>query len=343
MKIIWIIVCCIILIAIIAAVFMVKKDHLGKSIVLRDSNTAYKQTIFWKGADLKPESNKGWAYFTQPDPTSGSVNYGVHPELMTSLPDGGIKISVSPNVSKSGTHRDAIRIYTKQTFNSGLFAISLNHIPDGLGVWPSWWFTGTGSHKWACQGEIDVIEGMGRLPNNPKFDPHYKNKTTLHTNTPIGGKECTQNGVQGISNVSCNYSSGRYHSCGCSGTEPCPDHGCGVVGPPNSFGKGFNDVYGKSGAVYVCELTPNGRVSVWFMTSSDAKKYLTSNPDVTKFPAPYVKFNACPGQFKDMEMIINTTLCGDWQETDECKKSIADPKNNMSEAYWLINWIAVYQ
>lgn len=349
MENIWIIVFCVVLVIIVVVgvvLVMKKSHHSDKSMALRDSPGQYKQTIFWKGTDLRPESNKGWAYFTETEPTHGSVYYGVHPELMTDLGNGSIKIAVSPKVtwtSDKKPHRNAIRIYTKQTFKYGLFAISINHIPAGMGVWPSWWLTGTGSHKWACQGEIDIIEGMGRLSTDPKFDPQYKNKTTLHTNTPIGGKQCMQNGVRGISNVSCNYSSGKYHSCGCSGTEPCPDHGCGVVGPPNSFGAGFNNVYGKSGAVYVCELTPNGRVSVWFMTTDDAKKYLTSNPDVTKFPAPYVKFNACPGQFQNMEMIINTTLCGDWQFTDQCFNSIGDARNTMPEAYWTINWISVYQ
>lgn len=113
------------------------------------------------------------------------------------LQKDSIKIKVG-KLNKNGK-RDAIRISTNnnQYFNERLFIIKAGHIPEGLGVWPAFWLNGsnmTGDVKWACNGEIDIIEGVDSIDDKTSY-----NTSTLHTGT-VDGNSCVQTGVQNISN-----------------------------------------------------------------------------------------------------------------------------------------------
>uniref|UniRef100_A0A914D3K2 GH16 domain-containing protein n=1 Tax=Acrobeloides nanus TaxID=290746 RepID=A0A914D3K2_9BILA len=59
--------------------------------------------------------------------------------------------------------RPSIQIASTYLFNSGLFVLSLEHMPTGPGVWPSWWMTGP---DWPNKGEIDIMEGIFNMTYN---------------------------------------------------------------------------------------------------------------------------------------------------------------------------------
>jgi hypothetical protein len=296
---------------------------------------------------------------------------------MRRVEGGLLRIDVS-TISNYNDIRRSIRINTTDTFNEGLFIARIQHIPQGMGVWPAFWLTGAslrGSGRWACEGEIDIIEGVNSINYRTSFIT-----TSLHTSN-VNGNACDQSGTVGqtigkpneegnpiTNNGVCNFGrdGGVAHQdfkCGCSGTEQCPYSGCGVKSKyPASFGFGFNK---NGGGVYACELTKDGYITVWFFPNGDIPCDIESNtPDPSSWDDYIaVKFSkACPGHFKDMHLIFNTTLCGDWSgsafddgtglkqlqgssydPSANCKAIIQDPNNKMSDAHWLINYVKIFQ
>ena len=244
--------------------------------------------------------------------------YGEWHDLI-SYPNNQIKLDVA-NKSENNGKRRTIRISTKNRFNGGLFVIDVQHIPvgtnpNGNGVWPAIWLTG---ENWPHDGEIDIIEGV----NNQN-----KNSSTLHTRDG-----CWQKNVPGIS------------SGGDCAAGPNRDSttGCGVSSPDNTFGPAFNN---KGGGIFVCEWVYNGTIKIWFFTRDEFSKVNQLTPSSWK--KPYALFNPCPNYFNNLKIIINTTLCGGWAGAvypggkTKCEKDIANA--NLTDAYWLINYIRVYQ
>ena len=164
------------------------------------------------------------------------------------------------------------------------------------------------------RGEIDIIEGIyGKTQNS----------TTLHT---ILG--CTQTNAKP---QDCNTGD----NCGPNGCRPT--QGCLIEGPAKSFGSEFNT---SGGGVYVCEWILDGPIKVWQFDRNEFKN-LSLSPSTWK--QPYANFTACPGKFKNIKLIINTALCGDWGSDGipNCKDYVSN--NDLPEAYWLINYIKIYQ
>lgn len=255
------------------------------------------------------------------EPTNGNVCYGQWNDLI-STENNQLKISVALNPESTAsnaynkTKKRSIRIGTKNKFNGGLFVCDVQHIPEGKGVWPAIWLTGP---DWPNEGEIDIIEGIGGSSIN---------STTLHTK--LG---CYQD-IPKIINRDCN-----------AGDKQKATQGCGVQGPNNSFGKAFND---NQGGVYVCEWIYDGTIKVWLFNRDEFAKVNQTSPSTWK--NPYVTFNPCKGFFNNLTFIINTTLCGDWAGATFTKDTNSIGKcnnyvgaNALPDAYWIINYIKVYQ
>jgi len=145
----------------------------------------------WIGNQFIDGNEKGdkWSFFDRDDPTNGQVKYGPWNELI-SIIDGKIKIDVESEGFNSGEKRKAIRIFTDKKYNEGLFIIDLDHIPEGMAVWPAIWLLGTGA-TWPENGEIDIIEGVNSTPS-----AHNSNQSTLHTK-----KGCVQDIPNILNNV----------------------------------------------------------------------------------------------------------------------------------------------
>ena len=311
-----------------------------------DNDSPYKILHDWKGVDLKPDNNKGWEYVIVSDAalTNGIVDYGKNPELLTENNDGSLRIDLGPPVTQG--NRKSIRLTTNDTYNEGLFIINASHIPEGLGTWPAFWLTGLvpeGS-AWACYGEIDIIEGVNSTDSGSSY-----NKMSLHTNTPSNGKVCDQTGVNGIDYTNCDAGDGNSGSaCGCSGKEACPNLGCGIMSKKdNTFGYGFNQ---NGGGVYACELTSSGKITIWFFENKEIPSDITSNspnPDNWSKDNIEVAFNECPGQFQQLQIILNTTLCGQWAGavypggTTACETYART--QDYDSAYWTVNYVKVFK
>ena len=274
------------------------------------------------------------------EPTSGNVCYGQWNDLI-SFPGTQIKISIQSDIDKSkypqSITRNSVRLESIQTYNGGLFIFDLQHIPEGLGTWPSIWLVG---EDWPNNGEIDIIEGVNSaiLTSDIRIPADQSNViTTLHTSSG-----CTQNNIPNILNTNCNA--------GNNGTI-----GCGVEGPPNSFGASFNNL---NGGVFVCEWILDGTIKVWFFSRLNIPDDINSNnPNPSKWNEPYVNFQPCIGHFKDLKIIINTTLCGQWAGNvfpsingippgggmNSCLGYLSDKNAKLDKAYWLINSIKVFQ
>jgi hypothetical protein len=327
-----------------------------------DMGDEYEIVHDWKGKDLKPV-NGDWEFFDYPDPTHGLVNYGKWPELMRETEDGKLRIDVG-SISSPFETRKAIRINSKDTFDEGLFILRADHMPEGLGTWPSWWFNAKiddPNQRWACEGEIDGIEGV-----NSYNAESSKNNSTLHTNTPPNGVKCTQRSVPGITNGGDPGFSGNpkdANNCGCNRNEPCPYGGAGVESKDEkSFGWGFNQ---NGGGVYAMELVlspgkfDDGQVTIWFFPNGsipcDIEENKPNPKSWDKFIA--VKFNPCPGQFKNLQITLNTTLGGDWgsaampnygnlanfDPVAATKAIVQNPENTFDQAYWMIDYMKVFK
>ena len=333
----------------------------------KTSSTAYYPRFIWENDTLvrmdPSHLNSDWEFspgasidmFDNGDPTHGSVVYGSNSELVQ-IKNNQLYMYVEPKAPSSG-FRKAPRIHCKTLFNDGLFIIDVEHIPVGPGVWPAFWLNGnvTGGQRWACKGEIDIIEGVTDHSTNDNIGKSTKNLSTLHTSI-VDGEDCTQDGVPGITHNSCSASDkSDWTTCGCSGKEICPTAGCSVEFPDaNSFGIDFNN---NKGGVYACELL-RGQVTIWFwprnstmpdFNDPDPTTWITSNPKNT------VRFKSCPKHFKDLALIINTTLCGDWagrvfnpavdmeKSKSDCVGYMNDKSVELSEAYWVINSLKTFQ
>lgn len=270
----------------------------------------------WVGSTF--DLNNDWDFSTGDpcgsEPTLGNVCYGIWNDLI-SYPNNKIRINLGKKFDNK--RKKAIRIKTKDKFNEGLFIIDVDHIPAENGVWPAIWLVGVGA-TWPEYGEIDIIEGISNQD---------RNATTLHTKS--GCVQSFKPKLDGSAN--CNANNGSL--------------GCGIDGPPGSFGTKFN----KKGGVYVCEWIADKTIKVWLFDKDEFQK--VRNNDTSSWKPPYASFNACPGYFKNMVLIINTTTCGQWAGNkfngstgngwEACEKYVME--NDLPEAYWLINSIQVYK
>lgn len=343
--------------------YRLSKDWSGANIA--------KMNPFLSGAEwgFSPGSNiDGWdvAKLGQ-DPTHGLVYYGQPSDqsLVTVSPDNKLTIKVSP-IPLNG-RRQSVRIHANELYNYGVFVIDVIKIPAAATTWPSFWLRGDTTTKtdgtaWACYGEIDIIEGV-----NGNLTENNRNQCTLHTNA-IDGNKCVQNlitdgngnPISALKSTDCGYSESSDATCGCDGRSLCPYLGCGYQMAPGSFGTTLNQ---NGGGVFACELTGTGRVTCWFWPRGDASCPLTGNPSgidtstwSTSDPANTIRFNACPGHFQNMALLINTTLCGDWAGTtyrDEknpaitgpaaCQGAVNSPDFTYDDGKWVINSVRVYQ
>jgi hypothetical protein len=299
------------------------------------------------GNDLKPTTNDTSAmiyYVSDNDKTQGYVNYGAWDEL--------IKVNEEKFIVNAGDieggKRKMIRMYSRKAYNDGLFVIKADHIPEGNGVWPAFWLTSK-TKKWACGGEIDIIEGVNSIGPSSS-----RNSSTLHTND--GSGVCRQDRVKDIRNINCSNPGNAKinYSCGCGANEACPYGGCGVqLNSQSSFGQGFNT---NGGGIYATELTSDGFITIWFFQKdTEPQDLINDTPDPSSWPNSdnVIKFNQCKGNFKNLEIVLNTDLCGTWAGTNfineitnakgiqECQKYI--DTQDLSKAYWSIDYIKVFK
>ncbi|KAI0272489.1 glycoside hydrolase family 16 protein [Gloeopeniophorella convolvens] len=290
--------------------------------------------------DFMDESQ--WQYFTGPDPTNGRVKYLSHADASKA----GIAYVQSDNTTvlavdsttdlSNGANRNSVRISTTKTYSRGLFIADFFAMPHGCGVWPAWWSSGP---NWPNAGEIDIIEGVNKNPTN-QYTLHSgagSGSCTLDKDPPVpAGVEAFTANVLGID---------------CD-TTPETDAGCAFSDPkPTSFGHGFNML---GGGVFA-HLWDSTGIKMWhFERQSIPQDIQSGQPDPTSWPAPaaFWSSTSCdfPSHFYDHQLILDTTLCGGWADSDypnsgcplTCDEFVATG-SNFKFAKWVVNYIAVYE
>ncbi|KKY18371.1 hypothetical protein UCRPC4_g04988 [Phaeomoniella chlamydospora] len=279
-------------------------------------------------------------FFTDTDPTHGSVKY-VDFETANSTHLAGaaafgnytdlIYLGVdSANVAPSG--RPSTRVSSMDTFNQGLFIVDIVHAPAGIcGTWPAFWLLGSG--MWPYGGEIDIFEGVNAGETN---------QMTLHTSP-------------GCTNTAGGYL-GSQSTPDCNSANTENNSGCGIKSKdPQTYGL-FNE---NSGGVFATEWTSEA-IKVWFWPRDAIPSDILEsqpNPGDQSWGAPQAVFSGdcdIDSHFQNMQIIIDTTFCGDWagkvwstsscsSKASTCEDWVAENPTAFTEAFWAISSIEVFQ
>lgn len=317
---------------------------------------------FSPGSDIDGFSD-GFTYNNEP--TKGSVIYGENPDLVKVNDQNQLVISVSKDVNNG--KRRTVRMHANELYDSGVFIMDVAKVPADPTTWPSFWLRGdttvSTDAKWSCYGEVDIIEGAnGHLKDN------NRNQCTLHTNKKLDGSICFQYTAHDgkgdpLPQIDCGQTNDPLsNSCGCDKKSQCPNLGCAYKMGEDSFGTTLNQ---KGGGIFASEVSVDGKVSFWFWPRNDPlypqSQIESGTIDTTTWnttdPANTIHLDACPGFFKNLAVLINTTLCGEWAGSqykssdtppiitgwDACNGAVADIAFPYNDGSWVINAVKIFQ
>ncbi|KAH7926045.1 glycoside hydrolase family 16 protein [Leucogyrophana mollusca] len=310
--------------------------------VARATNSTKTYTIkdFYQGEDFFNQ----WDFFTSADPTGGNVNYqslqNAQSKGLAYVDDCDnstiLAVDANSTVAKGG-NRDSVRITSQKTYTGGLFILDASNMPVGCGTWPSFWTVGP---NWPYNGEIDIVEGVNNQATN---------QMTLHSGTNLS---CTIDTAVSTVNGTLSTVTGHLMGTNCYST-PTADAGCAFADTDNrSFGYGFNTA---EGGVFALLWDASAGMSMWFFARSEIPADLTARaptPSTWGTPAGYWSAQTCniAGNFQDHSMVIDTTICGNWASgaysSSGCPGTCSDivaNATNFVDAYWAINYVAVYE
>ncbi|KAI9207014.1 concanavalin A-like lectin/glucanase domain-containing protein [Polychytrium aggregatum] len=239
--------------------------------------------------------------------------------------------------------RPSIRLHSIDVISYALYIFDVAHAPSGCGTWPAIWFKKTTAQD-PNASEIDIFETINERPSfavglydNGNCYSSTSSFAQFHSGPSINCAVNIQNGSQG----------------GCTAYNQFP--------APAS-GPAFNQ---QGGGVYAMEFTPN-TLNFWYFPRPSVPADVASGAssiDTTTWGAPYVdfRFDCCsPDTFLNLNIVFNINLCGSWvggdsnagQDgtcaglwTDEasCNNYVAANPSALTEAYWSINALNVYQ
>jgi len=281
------------------------------------------------------------------DETTGK-NYG-----LISYPNNQIYIGVdyANNVADGERGRKSIRLSSKRVISgNNLVVIDLEHMPStvgaaGLGqgcsIWPAFWTVGS---NWPNSGEIDLIEYV---------NTDSTVATTLHTNDGCDQSSESASSFSGYWSTS--MTGGPNDNCYVYASDQYSNTGCNIVGASNAVGNAFN-TNGQKGGVFAMEWTKESEIRAFYFPRNSVPSDLTSHtPNPDSWGLPYARFQIgsnCPSShFVDHNIVFDNTFCGDWAGAvfgSQCSSSVSCTdfvKWNPSEyreAYWLINYVEVY-
>ncbi|KAK7183998.1 hypothetical protein DPSP01_010458 [Paraphaeosphaeria sporulosa] len=286
-------------------------------------------------------------YFTGYDPTHGFVHYvdsegsklhnlteRTSPAPPNSLSkDGTVILRVDAEDKNATTGRRSVRITSRKTYDTGLFIFDIVHTPYGCATWPALWLTDP--NNWPDHGEIDVVESVNMGDTG--------NQMTLHTTDGCKiGKHRRRKQTGDVLAYDC-WNATNYNI------------GCGVAGPPSSFGQAFN---ANGGGVYALDLRVEG-IRVWLFNRTSIPSDITEQkPDPTtwgKALADFPNLECDIGKhFGNLSIIANIGLCGDWAGqksifntnpmcSGTCSDYVAYKAKDFEQAYWEFGGFWIYQ
>ncbi|RMZ81172.1 hypothetical protein DV737_g2635, partial [Chaetothyriales sp. CBS 132003] len=249
-----------------------------------------------ENADITSRAPLGFKVDT--DPTEGYVTYvdqsTASSASLISTSNNTVYMGVDSTNVASGSGRKSVRITSKNSYDTGLVILDLEHMPGSIcGTWPAFWMVGP---DWPTTGEIDIIEGV---------NTQVGNAMTLHT-----GSECS------ISDDVTMYGSIETSDCYVYASGQTENAGCGITTSSSaSYGDGFNAV---DGGVYATEITSEG-ISIWnFDRSSIPSDISSGSPDPSGWGEATASFSgSCDfsSNFESLQIVFDTTFCGTWAGT----------------------------
>lgn len=169
---------------------------------------------------------------------------------------------------------------------------------------------------------MDIIEGVNKQTTN---------QYTLHSGG--GNGTCTLDRTADITSsniLGTNCVSSQNSNSGCAFADT----------DTSSFGEGFNKA---KGAVFA-HLWDNTGIKIWrFARDKIPADVAARNPDPSSWPTPQAAWSSktcdMTSHFFDHELILDTTICGDWAGaafgsdgcSGSCSDLVSDPKNFASE------------
>jgi hypothetical protein len=314
-----------------------------------DNGTSDNSTSDFQLLDLYQGQNffDGWQFDSFPDPTHGLVNFlgqgdAFNQGLAYVQEDNTTVLAVDDFTDINvGDNRNSVRISTTKTYNGGLFIADFFAMPHGCSVWPAWWSVGP---NWPMGGEIDVVEGVNNQATN---------QMTLHTSDgcTLDNQISSNSGNSSLpGNIAVVAATGNVLSTQCASSDTS-NNGCAFDDPNStSHGKGFNLI---AGGVFAHLWTATS-IKIWHFQRGQIPEDITNmqpNPDTWPTPAAVFADNSCDikSHFKDHQLVIDTTLCGDFAGSQypnsgcpgTCAEAVANA-SNFRFAKWKINYIAVY-
>ncbi|KAJ8092417.1 hypothetical protein PM082_023872 [Marasmius tenuissimus] len=276
-------------------------------------------------------------FFTEPDPTSGLVNYQNKENAISkglAFVENGVTVLAVDNTNTvpTGSNRDSVRIESKKMYGKGLFIADFEAMPFGCSIWPAWWsysFT-----DYPEGGEIDVIEGVNNQPYNDMTFWRAGGQCNFPASALAGTADI-------VNQTACASTTTEQESCGFQ------DERSGV----------FGSEFSRSGGGVYAHLVSDEGISIWYFPRNAIPGDITSkNPDPSAWgtPAAQWKSDSCniSQHVRNHKLVINTTLCGSWAGSPNvwessgcpgtCEATVANPKN-FDNAQWKIRSVSVYQ
>ncbi|PIA93546.1 putative endo-1,3(4)-beta-glucanase [Cercospora beticola] len=254
----------------------------------------------------------GYAYYS-----SANNSVVIKPDTINKWPPGTF-----PN-GEYLPGRPSVRLESFNTYYHGLFIFDASHIPTGC----------------------DILEGVHTSETNTM---------SLHSSPNCSIMGSGQTGTFATSNCDSSL----------NGNSGCGSELKNTTANPNNYGASFN---ANRGGVYATEWTSNYIKHWWFPRGQIPASIAAGNPDVNTFGHPAVNAQgACDidSHFRNMSIIINIDFCGAWagnvydqwpscpqnvpkntpdKAIDRCNAYVGEYPERMSEAYWEINRIQVFQ
>ncbi|KAK5163045.1 uncharacterized protein LTR77_010980 [Saxophila tyrrhenica] len=274
-----------------------------------------------------------FTFWDSRDPTHGFVQYQARENAQGWLIDSTAtkaRMRVDSD-SFASQGRASVRITSRSSYQFGLFIVDIEHMPGGIcGTWPAFWMVGP---DWPTHGEIDIVEGVNTQETNAM---------TLHT-----GPGCSTDTGQSAYN-------GSLALTDCS-SWPESNEGCQIAARDTmTYGGRFNDI---GGGIYATWWTSTA-ISVYFfprhVIPPDVRE---GSPDPQLWGSPLAQFRGdcdMSTSFRDLQMVFDTTFCGDWAGADwvggqcasrtgqTCEEYVEQNPNAFTEAYWSIRGLKVY-
>ncbi len=284
----------------------------------------------------------GFDFFTDADPTNGHVKY-IDKENANNSGIAGLMSSNTINnavylgmdaVNEAPEGRRSIRVQSQKAFNRGLFIADIAHMPGGIcSTWPAFWLVGP---NWPTSGEIDILEGVNDQTSNT-FAMHTGPGVVVSKDASFTGQlvtpNCDVNAPGQDKNVGCKFS----------------------TNDTTTYGKGFNEI---GGGVYATEWTSSA-INIWFFPrTAIPADIVQGNPQPSEnWGLPRAAFGGdfkVDDHFKDLNIVFDTTFCGDWagkvwaqsgcaSQAPTCEEFVTKNTSAFREAYWAINSLKVFE